>query len=32
MVTIRAALKSASVEFIAEHGGGVGARLRKSSE
>ena len=28
--TIRAALESAGVEFIAENGGGAGVRLRKS--
>jgi transcriptional regulator with XRE-family HTH domain len=29
IATIRAALESAGVEFIAENGGGAGARLRK---
>jgi hypothetical protein len=30
-VDLRAALESAGVEFIAENGGGVGARLRKGA-
>ncbi len=30
--SIRAALETAGVEFIAENGGGAGVRLRKSND